>query len=763
MMQTQAASPIPIISSASPTHAAGTFDSPSHQSNVKRAGDGGEQSVTARSRRQSRYDMLSELLLPDLALSVDFSSMNLSKEGKWGDHDPSSCNSYREATAAKVKRIAARLGEFKVKDLLPYTKGASTSTVSIDGTIEEACEILSSETDGDCLLVIQAEAEQKSFSKELVTAGDCFGFFSYADLHTFLSLLFCPNQTSSSEPDEARMEEHGLTSPPPSPRANMTRSVTKETGKMAEGKSNAEPDPSSLPAEKCMPRAEGASDLHADIIRKAKNGEKVTMSLVTNLIYLFAQESLTKVVVAGSSDTSGLAGPVLGIVTEKHIVEHLVKLSCEDPELSATFDEKIEDLTAEFSPAPPVEISCDKTVMDAMALMTQEKVSSLAVIDARGFLLSALGSSEVAFLVMKSDSKKILTTNLASFVKALRSQRPEGIEGKDAHPALSVGLESTLGRATAILLAASATGLYTVDDRVAMMTPPLTATSPSSPGREPGWRFSDEFRTRSDDLEKGGLGAAALPASTHSRFSSLSSSLRLPKPSSAEAGSSVSGLNRSLPSNSSLPPSAGTWTAATSQSRLQLPKRARSQSMAQSLSSHQGNTEAAATSSSSMCSSFSSIRQPPSHHQSASAGQAAFSEPTSWLNPGRRLSMGANSKRHSISLSTSPPSSLHSSIVQSSPQAQPVAASFFSSDSQTAPPLRSYLSLTDIVSIFAARSGFEKIPFVATSRTAESQGSVGGAFGGHDVGRSARKRRTSSSISSGSFRGGLSVESSSFR
>ena len=132
---------------------------------------------------------------------------------------------------------------------------------------------------------------------------------------------------------------------------------------------------------------------------------------------------------------------------------------------------------------PAAVISGDKSAVDALVRMHSEQLSVLAVTDPVGGLISPISCREISQEILRSSSRKILTTPLSLLVKSLRSRDPLGTDGKDAHPAISVSNTSTVGRAAALLLATEAGGVFVVDEPRVVMTPPLSCVS-ASPSKE---------------------------------------------------------------------------------------------------------------------------------------------------------------------------------------------------------------------------------------------------------------------------------------
>ena len=182
-----------------------------------------------------------------------------------------------------------------------------------------------------------------------------------------------------------------------------------------------------------------------------------------------------------------------------------------------------------------------------MQLLSLENCSSLAVFDVRGTLISAINVNEISLSILRSSSKTLLSTTLSSFISRNLAADPEGTEGKEMNPVLRLGTSSSLGRATASLLATKSVAAYLFEneDEAQGLTPPTSATSASSSSfKELG--FLQDLNYALPSL----AGAGATPISlgkssggSWNRPSSTQSQMRSHSPSSS-FGSSTS-TNRS--------------------------------------------------------------------------------------------------------------------------------------------------------------------------------------------------------------------------
>jgi len=111
-------------------------------------------------------------------------------------------------------------------------------------------------------------------------------------------------------------------------------------------------------------------------------------------------------------------------------------------------------------------VSClsSDAVLDAMKLMSEQGVSSAAVVDDdTGDLLSAVTVTDIARLVAPSQSKKILSMNLGQFVALIKA--PAGSQdGEDRYPVFSVSPSATLSHVIQKFLATNSHRAFITED-----------------------------------------------------------------------------------------------------------------------------------------------------------------------------------------------------------------------------------------------------------------------------------------------------------
>lgn len=114
--------------------------------------------------------------------------------------------------------------------------------------------------------------------------------------------------------------------------------------------------------------------------------------------------------------------------------------------------------------ADVVAAKASATVLDAMRLMSEEGVSSIAVLDDEsGCLLSAISVTDIGKIVVSSERKEILYIPLHQFVSCIKF--PDGsTDGVDRYPVYSVSPSTSLTYAIEKLLATNAHRLFVTEE-----------------------------------------------------------------------------------------------------------------------------------------------------------------------------------------------------------------------------------------------------------------------------------------------------------
>lgn len=152
----------------------------------------------------------------------------------------------------------------------------------------------------------------------------------------------------------------------------------------------------------------------------------------------------------------------LGFVSDRGLLSWLCSFAQESSILQQYFANSLEHLALPSLNLFNSVIACgtQSTVLDAMKLMSEEGVGSVAVVNEEtGALLSAISVTDIAKMVVPSPDGNILTMTVGQFVSLVKE--PDGVtDGEDKFPVYSVNPVSPLGYTIQKLLATNAHRLF---------------------------------------------------------------------------------------------------------------------------------------------------------------------------------------------------------------------------------------------------------------------------------------------------------------
>lgn len=208
-----------------------------------------------------------------------------------------------------------------------------------------------------------------------------------------------------------------------------------------------------------------------DYVTKARSGEDVPVKFAARLgakntlislnstsTILEAVEILGggvhRVAITDSQDTK----IIIGILSQRRLIRFIWEHGRQFKSLEPFFQTKLVDLG--IGPKQVVSINGDRPVIDALKIMHQDGVSSLAVTDSSNNLLGNISIVDVR-LVTKSTQKHLLRAPCKQFLSIILNER--GLhDGQDSYPVFHVTLSSTIGRTIAKLVATKAHRLWIV-------------------------------------------------------------------------------------------------------------------------------------------------------------------------------------------------------------------------------------------------------------------------------------------------------------
>ncbi|KZT07022.1 CBS-domain-containing protein [Laetiporus sulphureus 93-53] len=330
---------------------------------------------------------------------------------------------YATAPNAEVEEWTKAWQQVFARDLID----SPVVTVDADTTVEDACELLLSK-DIQCLAVNRRPNSSPS-------SIPYHGLFDFADVNAFLTLAATRHRLALDELRE-------------------------------------------------KPRIR-------EILVAAKAG-KVPIDLVSNLSeknpletlpYDATLISLLAVVARGAHrvliKTESPSSEFLGMVSDRHLLKWFTSYAEQNPSFLHYLSNPLGSLALPslYLYLSVIAVKATDSVLDAMKLMSDEGVSTIAVIEEdTGNLLSAVSVTDIGKIVVPAQSNQILSAPLHQFVSLIKE--PDGsTDGADKYPVYSVSPSNTLFYAMQKLLATDSHRLFVTDDSALSPTFP-----PSSSG-----------------------------------------------------------------------------------------------------------------------------------------------------------------------------------------------------------------------------------------------------------------------------------------
>ncbi|KAF7316365.1 hypothetical protein MIND_00155300 [Mycena indigotica] len=288
--------------------------------------------------------------------------------------------------------------------------------IDADATVEDACELLLSEK-SECLAV-------RASKDELIT-----GLFDFADVNAFLTL-------AATRPALLRDEDN--------PRVDAIVSAARA----------------------------GRVPVHLVSNLSEKNPLESVPSSATiiSLLQVFSRGAHRVLVCSDESSSSSF----LGIVSDKRLLTWFSEYEPVANFLATPLS--MLQLPSLHLFSMVVTATSNSTVLDAMRLMSEEGVSSVAVLDIEtSVLLSAVSVTDVGRIVVPSQSNQILSTPLQQFVALIKA--PHGsTDGADRYPVYAVSPQSLLSYTIQKLLATNSHRLFITRDTSGSASPIITST-----------------------------------------------------------------------------------------------------------------------------------------------------------------------------------------------------------------------------------------------------------------------------------------------
>ncbi|GAC97287.1 hypothetical protein PHSY_004872 [Pseudozyma hubeiensis SY62] len=375
--------------------------------------------------------------------------------------------------------LQQRLECFSAQDVLSRGIDSRSRLVVLPEhvSIEAAGERLAEADDAETWILLKSTGgtDDTSDCVGKLQRTDCAGLLSLEDLAAFFAAVFGPHRTKDVH-TSYNSALHGLGSPPASPSTASSCFRLPPSAQQHHLDDQIETIRSCISSQRPV-----AAGLVSDLSRKNKLRHVSLDCSLQDILRELSKDDVNCLVVSDLRNDRN--GAVCGILTAADVVAFLAVEAEKGGALAFIFSNTLDTLSPSALQQPAAIISGDKSTVDALVRMQAEQLSVLAVTDPLGGLVSPISCREISQEILRSSSRKILTTPLTSLVKDLRSRHPQGTDGKDAHPAVSVSNSSTIGRAAALLLASDVGGVFVLDEPRVVVTPPLSCIS-TSPGKE---------------------------------------------------------------------------------------------------------------------------------------------------------------------------------------------------------------------------------------------------------------------------------------
>ncbi|CAG8480154.1 14717_t:CDS:10 [Acaulospora morrowiae] len=154
-------------------------------------------------------------------------------------------------------------------------------------------------------------------------------------------------------------------------------------------------------------------------------------------------------------------GKMKGILTQSRVVTFLYQNVTKFPPIEQLFPKSIHDL--DIGKIFVISAQADSFVIDALTMMNENKISSIAIVDDEGRLLGNISMTDVKY-ILRNYNHSLMWRTCQQFVSHVRSR--QGLEdGQDRYPVFDVRLTSTLGYTIAKLIATKSHRVWVVDER----------------------------------------------------------------------------------------------------------------------------------------------------------------------------------------------------------------------------------------------------------------------------------------------------------
>nr|CAG8507514.1 1340_t:CDS:10 [Entrophospora candida] len=155
-------------------------------------------------------------------------------------------------------------------------------------------------------------------------------------------------------------------------------------------------------------------------------------------------------------------GNLKGILSQSGVLNYLYNNVTRFPQIESLFPKTIYEF--DIGKSPVIFAQADSFVLDALIMMNDNALSSVAIIDSEGMLIGNISMTDVKYII-RSYSHSLMWKTCQKFVSHVRSI--QGLEdGQDRYPVFDVRTTSTLGYTIAKLTATKAHRVWVVDEKI---------------------------------------------------------------------------------------------------------------------------------------------------------------------------------------------------------------------------------------------------------------------------------------------------------
>ncbi|SPQ25822.1 d2e6ab78-1b73-4d2a-9532-ccbb0b92164d [Thermothielavioides terrestris] len=236
--------------------------------------------------------------------------------------------------------------------------------------------------------------------------------------------------------------------------------------------------------------------LYAEIAKKAQSQEDIPLREIQSLarkeelVTLPADATLDKAVEAFGGGIhrvliANSAGDVVGVLSQLRLVEFFWNEAVNFPVIERLYGCLLRDL--QIGTHQIIAINLDRPLTDALLLMHNEGLTSVAVVDQGLNVVGNISTADVKHLTSAA-SLPLLNNSCMNFISVILSER--GVEhGRDSFPVFHVNPYSTLGHTVAKLVATKSHRMWVVESASpspsAPATPLLQPSHPAAPSPAP--------------------------------------------------------------------------------------------------------------------------------------------------------------------------------------------------------------------------------------------------------------------------------------